>query len=203
MKLVKLLFILILTTAQLFCITFIGNAQTNKNSISINFGLSSGHGYPSHLSRENCNCISTINASAHYSISELFSAGVYGAYTYTYFKYKNYLEPLLLYEDVWKGWNFGIRGSFHVSPLIIKNRNIDLYTTAFIGAAIYSLEYDKKNIYRDSLNRKFNAMNIGGLLGFRYYVTRVIGFYAEGGISREFFIGAGVSLNIPSVIADR
>jgi hypothetical protein len=203
MKLAKFLTIITLATAQLFCTTFIGNAQTTKNSISINFGLSSGHGYPSHLYRENCNCIPSINLSANYSINELFSAGIYGAYTYTYFKYKNYLEPLITYEDIWKGWDIGIRGSFHFSPLIIKNKNFDLYTTAFIGGALYSLEYDKKNIYHDSLNQKFNAINIGGLLGFRYYITQVIGLYAEGGLSRKFFIGGGVTLNIPSVIANR
>jgi hypothetical protein len=173
-----------------------GTAQTSKNNIAINFGLSSGYGYPSLLYSENCNCIPAANLSGDYSLNRLFSVGIYGAYTYTFFKFEDYLTPGINYKDVWKGWDIGVRGSFHFSPFIMNNKKTDLYVAAFIGDAIYSLVYDKKNIYHDSLNQKVNSVNIGGIAGVRYYITGIIGLYVESGLSGKFFMSGGISFNI-------
>ncbi len=177
-------------------IGLIAGAQTRKNNIVINFGPSSGYGYPSRLYSENCNCIPATNLSGDYSVNKVLSVGIYGAYTYTFFKFEDYITPEINYKDVGKGWDIGVRGAFHISPLIIKNERTDIYAAAFIGDAIYSLVYDKKNIYRDSLNQKVSAINVGGILGFRYFITRIIGLYAEGGLSRKFFMSGGISINI-------
>jgi hypothetical protein len=176
-------------------ITFIGRAQTNKKNLLINFGPSSGYGYPTGLYRENSR-IPALNLSADYSLNKLFSLGIYTAYTYSFYKVHFPPTPEIDYKDVWKGWDIGVRGIFHISPFIIKNEKIDLYMGPFFGYTNHSLVYDKKNIYRDSLNFKKDAVNAGGIFGFRYYITKNVGLYAEAGMARKFFMNGGVSFNL-------
>ena len=77
-KFCLIVFLLILAT--------IGQAQTDKNDILINAGVSSGYGYPSSLYRDNSG-IPSINLSGDYSLTRLVSVGFYAAYTYTYYKF--------------------------------------------------------------------------------------------------------------------
>jgi len=183
--------------ASLLFITSIGQAQTDKNDIVINLGVSSGYGYPSSLYRENSG-IPAINLSGDYSLNRLISLGLYGAYTYTFHKFQYPTMPQIEYKDVWKGWDFGIKSSFHVSPFIIKNEDWDLYIAAFFGYASHSLVFDRKNVDNDHINYHVGEINAGSMLGFRYYLSRNIGLYGEAGVSRKFFAGAGLSLNINS-----
>ena len=181
-----------LTISVSLFLTLVGWTQNKKNDILINSGVSSGYGYPSELGRvdtENSG-IPTLNLNGEYSLNDYFSLGLYSAYTYSFYKYDN---PISGYKDVWKGWDIGIKSTIHVSPFFIKNKNADLYFTAFSGYTSRSLVYDKSNIYRDSLNYNVDAFSIGGILGFRYLITRQFGLYVESGISRKFFIGGGIS----------
>ncbi len=183
--------------ASLLFITSIGQAQTDKNDIVINLGVSSGYGYPSSLYRENSG-IPAINLSGDYSLNRLISLGLYAAYTYTFHKFQYPTMPEIEYKDVWKGWDIGIKSTFHVSPFIIKNEDWDLYIAAFFGYASHSLVFDRKNVDNDHINYHVGEINAGSMLGFRYYLSRNIGLYAEAGVSRKFFAGAGLSLNINS-----
>ena len=183
--------------ASLLFITSIGQAQTDKNDIVINLGVSSGYGYPSSLYRENSG-IPAINLSGDYSLNRLISLGLYGAYTYTFHKFQYPTMPQIEYKDIWKGWDVGIKSSFHVSPFIIKNEDWDLYIAAFFGYASHSLVFDRKNVDNDHINYHVGEINAGSMLGFRYYLSRNIGLYGEAGVSRKFFAGAGLSLNINS-----
>jgi hypothetical protein len=69
---------------------------------------------------------------------------VYAAYTYSFSRFPDQIIPGLKYKDVWKGWDMGVRSSFHFSSLIMDNEKTDLYITAFFGYTILSLEYDKR-----------------------------------------------------------
>ena len=106
--------------------------------------------------------------------------------------------PEIEYKDVWKGWDVGIKSSFHVSPFIIKNEDWDRYVAAFFGYAHHSLVFDRKNVDNGHINYHVGEINAGSMLGFRYYLSRNIGLYTEAGVSRKFFAGAGLSLNINS-----
>jgi hypothetical protein len=182
---------------SLLFITSIGHAQTDKNDIIINLGVSSGYGYPSSLHKENSG-IPAINLSGDYSLTRLVSLGFYSAYTYTFYKFQYPTMPEIEYKDVWKGWDVGIKSSFHVSPFIIRNEDWDLYVAAFFGYAHHSLVFDRKNVDNGHINYHVGEINAGSMLGFRYYLSRNIGLYTEAGVSRKFFAGAGLSLNINS-----
>jgi hypothetical protein len=170
-------------------------SQNIKNNLRINTGASSGYGYPSGLTSTANSGIPTINLSGEYAINNLISVGIYGAYTYTFYKYN---DPMVGYKDVWKGWDLGVRSNIHLGSWIIKNNKADLYAGVFSGYITRSLVYDRSNIYRDSLSYSINALNIGGLTGIRYYINPRFGLFCEAGFSRKFFIGAGVSFIIHS-----
>ena len=183
--------------ASLLFITSIGQAQTDKNDIVINVGVSSGYGYPSSLYRENSG-IPVINLSGDYSLTRLVSVGVYTAYTYTFYKFEYPDMPETEYKDVWKGWDVGIKSTFHVSPFLMKNEDWDLYIAAFFGYANHSLVFDRKHVDNGHINYHVGEINAGSIVGFRYYLSSNIGLYAEAGVSRRFFAGGGLSLNINS-----
>ena len=177
----------------------IGVTQTSKNSFTISLGLSDeGYGYPNHLADVPTNILPTVNLYGEYYLSNVLSIGVYGAYTYSYYKFHDFTYPSESYKDAWQGWDFGLRYAVHLSPIFIKNEKIDLYLSAFSGYTKRSLVYDKKNIYRDSLNYNTDAFSVGGILGVRYFISKEIGVFGEVGFSRKAFLGGGVTYQILS-----
>lgn len=190
----KILSILSLLLIAQLLLPLNAKAQVDKNNLLINLGASSGYGYPNGLTSTSNSGIPTLNAHAEYHLHKLISLGVYGAYTYSFFEF-DYLQ--YYYKDVWKGWDAGTRLTFHYASLFTKQPKIDLYITGFGGYTGRSLVYDESNIYRDDLNYSVDDFTIGLLAGVRYYVSKKFGFYLEPGISRKFFIGAGVSLSFP------
>ena len=184
-----------LTISAILFLTEIGRTQNNKNDLLINFGASSGYGYPNGLTSTENSGIPTLNISGEYSLCKLFSLGVYGAYTYSFFKYDH---PQVGYRDVWEGWDIGLRSTLHLASLFVKNEKCDFYLAPFVGYTTRSLIYDKSNIYRDSLNYTVDAVSVGGIFGFRYLITKNFGVYGEAGLSRKFFVGGGISFNINS-----
>ena len=175
------------------------SAQTNKNTLIINFGAASGYGYPIQLGdlyRE----IPTSILSTEYPFNSLLTLGVYTAYTYASYKYP---YPPVAYKNVWKGWDIGIHGSLHIISFFKKEKKskvdkewTDLYLKLFSGFTSRSLVYDKTNIYRDSLNYHINTLSLGSILGLRYFINTWFGLYAEIEISRELFFGGGVTFRI-------
>lgn len=73
---------------------------------------------------------------------------------------------------------------------------LDLYVTAFLGYNSMQAVYDKNNIYRDSLNHRVDAFSAGPIIGAKFYFNRHLGIYAEAGLARVAFIGAGLTWNI-------
>jgi hypothetical protein len=182
---------------SLLLIASIGQAQTDKNDVIVNLGVSSGYGYPSSLYRSNSG-IPAINLSGDYSLNRLLSVGIYSAYTYTFYKFQYPDMPETEFKDVWKGWDLGIKSSFHFSPFILQNEYWDLYVSAFFGYARHSLVFDRKHVYNGHLDYHVGEINAGSMLGFRYYLSRNIALYTEAGVSRKFFAGGGLSFNINS-----
>ncbi|MFZ6025177.1 MAG: hypothetical protein ACOYVG_12075 [Bacteroidota bacterium] len=168
----------------------LAQAQTNKGSLIINLGASSGYGYPTGLKSTENSGIPTLDFHAEYSLHKIFSFGPYIAYTYSFDQFDN---PQVGYKDVWKGWDIGLRGTLHVGSIFLQNEKADLYITSFAGYITRALVYDRTNIYRDSLNYKTNDFGAGGIVGFHYFFNNRLGLYIETGISKEFFIGGGVA----------
>lgn len=188
---------LFFSTSAILLLSKSGLTQTHNKEITINIGLSDeGYGYPNHLTDVPSNICPTINLYSEYHFNKSFSVGVSGAFTYSYYKFENDVNPAVNYKDVWKGWDFGLRYTLHFSPALSMNKNTDLYLSAFTGYTTRKTEYDKKNIYRDVLNYNTDACSIGGILGFRYFISEKIGLYAEAGLSRKLFLGGGATYNI-------
>ena len=185
--------------SAIFLITTSGLTQTYKKTFAINFGLSEeGYGYPNSLPETQTNILPTVNLYCEYFFDKAFSIGLYGAYTYSYYKFHDFTYPSESYKDAWEGWDLGLRYTLHLSPILIKNEKIDLYLSAFSGYTKRALVYDKKNIYRDSLNYNTDAFSVGGILGVRYFISKKIGVYGEAGLSRKTFLGGGVTYQILS-----
>lgn len=109
----------------------------------------------------------------------MFSLGLYGAYTDSYYKFEDYYYPTDSYKDAWRGWDVGLRYTLHLGTAFIKNERTDVYLSAFSGYTSRSLAYDKTNIYRDSLNYSIKALSIGGIIGFRYFISEQVGLFEE------------------------
>lgn len=174
-----------------------GLTQTHNNGFTLNLGLSDeGYGYPNHLTDVPSNILPTINLYSEYFFNKLFSVGIYGAFTYSYYKYENNVYPDINSKDVWKGWDIGLRYTLHFNQALSMNKKTDLYLSAFTGYTARKLVYDKTNIYRDVLNHHINAFSIGGILGFRYSISEKFGLYAETGLSRKIFYGGGATYHL-------
>ena len=170
-------------------------AQTKKGSILLNTGLSSGYGYPSKLTSTENSGISTVNISGEYFLHTHFSIGPYAAYTHQFYRYEH---PDYPYKDVWKGWDFGLRTVFHFSPDFFRDKKAVVYLAAFGGYSTFAMRHDRENIYRQVIDFNVSGFSAGGIAGFRYFIKRRFGLYGEAGMSRKFFVGAGLSLQLIS-----
>lgn len=169
--------------------------QTNKNEFLLNIGAYSGYGYPDGLPSTETSGIPTIDVGAEYFLNKYLAIGSYIAFTYTFDKFVGSTER---YKDVWRGWDIGIKTTFHFNPLLAEQlrKKADVYISGFVGYTTRSLRYDKSNIYRDSLNFNIDALSIGEILGLRYSINRKIGLYGELGKSRNWFLGGGINVTI-------
>jgi hypothetical protein len=180
------------------CILFFsatGLGQTHKGYILLNAGLSSGYGYPSKLTSTENSDVSTANLSGEYFLNKYFSIGPYAAYTYQFYKFQH---PDFPYKDVWRGWDFGLRTNFNFSPAFFRDEQAIIYLTAFGGYSTFAMRHDRENIYRQFIDFENSGFSADGIAGFRYFIKRRFGLYAEAGMSRKFFVGGGVSLRLTS-----
>lgn len=172
-------------------------AQTKKKDIFLNVGGYSGYGYPDGLPSPEFSGIPAIGAGGEYFLSKYIAAGSYIAYTHVFDKFGG---STYRYKEVWRGWDVGIKTCFHFNPLLNKKlkKFIDVYIAGIGGYTYRALRYDKSDIYRDILSYDVDALNIGGIFGFRYLPDKKIALYGELGKSREWFVGAGLNFTITS-----
>jgi len=173
------------------------HAQNKKGDIYLQIGVSSGYGYPTELTSLDKSSIPTISFGAGLCVNKLYHVSFYAAYTYSYFTY-NYTLPE--YKDVWKGWDIGIKNTFHVGKLLLKTDKLDPYIGVFTGytqrSRVYISDIGPPGYYYDILNYKEHAFTIGGLAGLKYFISKRLDLYGEMGYSRGLFIGVGVSLKL-------
>ena len=171
------------------------NAQHDKGDLLLNLGLSSGYGYPNGLPETENSGNPTVNFHAEYSLNKFIGIGIYGAFTYSFYKYDNSPQS---YKDNWSGWDMGARVTLHIASFFTKNEKADLYVAGFSGYTRMALVLDQNDIYRDSLDYRVKAFSAGPIIGFRYAISQRFAFYLEAGTSRKFFVGGGVTFKIPS-----
>jgi hypothetical protein len=175
--------------------TLAAKSQHSKSDLLLNLGFSSGYGYPNGLPETENSGVPALNFDGEYSLNKFIGIGIYGAYTYSFYKYNS---PTQSYKDNWIGWDMGARLTLHIASFFIKNEKADLYLAGFSGYTTMALKLDKNDIYRDSLDYRVKAFSAGPILGFRYAVSPRFAFYLEAGTSRMFFVGGGVTFKIPS-----
>lgn len=168
-------------------------AQTKAKDIVLNLGAYSGYGHQQREPFTEGSGIPAMSAGAEYFFSKYFAIGSYITYTYVYDKFVGTTER---YKDVWRGWDIGVKPTFHFNPLLTEHlmNKIDIYLSGFGGYAYRALRYDKTNIYRDSLNYSIDGLRAGGMIGFRYFTSNNLGLYGELGKSNRWFIGGGVTV---------
>jgi hypothetical protein len=178
----------------LFCISNI-KAQTKAKDIVLNLGAYSGYGHQQREPFTENSGIPAMSVGAEYFFSKCFAIGTYVTYTYVYDKFVGTTER---YKDVWRGWDIGVKPTFHFNPLLAEHiaNKMDIYVSGFGGYAYRALRYDKTNIYRDSLNYSIDGLSAGGIIGFRFYASKKFGLYGELGKSNRWFIGGGVTLKL-------
>jgi len=173
------------------------HAQNKKGDVYVQLGVSNGYGYPIELTALSEDNIPAVNFGVGYCVNELYHVGFYSAYTYNHFTH-DYPPPA--FKDVWKGWDIGIKNTFHIGRLLLKNDKLDLYVGAITGytqrSRVYIPETEPPGYYYDILNYKEDAFTIGALAGIKYFITKRLDLYGEMGFSREFFIGGGVSIKL-------
>lgn len=178
----------------LFCISNL-EAQTKAKDIVLNLGAYSGYGNQQREPFTENSGIPAMNAGIEYFFNKYFAIGSYVTYTYVYDKFVGSTER---YKDVWRGWDIGIKPTFHFNPLLTERtaNKVDIYLSGFGGYSYRALRYDKTNIYRDSLNYSTEGISVGGIIGCRFYASKKIGLYGELGKSHRWFIGGGVILKL-------
>jgi len=174
------------------------HAQNKKGDVYVQIGVSNGYGYPTELTALDQNSIPTMSLGAGLCVNILYHAGFYAAYTYSCFIYDNGLPSS--YKDVWKGWDIGIKNTFHIGSLLLKNDDLDLYIGAITGytqrSRVFITEMEVPGYYYDILNYKEHAFTIGGLAGLKCFINKRLDVYGEMGYSRKLFGGAGVSIKL-------
>lgn len=172
-------------------------AQTEKKDIVINVGVYSGYGYKEREPFLETSGIPTMSISAECFINKYIAIGSYMSYTYVYDEVIGTTQKT---KDVWRGWDLGLKPTFHFNPLLPEGliKRTDIYIAGFGGYAYRALRYDKKNIYRDSLNYNVSDLNTGAILGFRYLFNNKLALYGELGKSSRWFIGGGITVTINS-----
>jgi hypothetical protein len=173
------------------------NAQDKKRDIYIDIEGLSSYGYPAELSGLSRSSIPTLGVGVGVAISKFYHAGLYVGYTYDYFIFE---DPQSGYKDVWKGWDLGIKNTFHIGKLFLKTEKLDPYIGVITGYTQRSrVHISKTNIpdfYYDLLNYEEDAITIGGLGGVKYFISKGVALFGEMGITRMFFIGGGISIRL-------
>lgn len=184
----------LLIVLTLFCSPDL-EAQTKAKDIVFNLGAYSGYGHQKREPFTENSGVPAMSVGAEYFLNKYFAIGSYVTYTYAYDKFVGSTER---FKDVWRGWDIGIKPTFHFNPLLTERlaNKIDIYVSGFAGYSYRALRYDKTNIYRDRLNYSTDGVSAGGIIGFRYITSKKFGLYGELGKSGRWFIGGGITFKI-------
>lgn len=136
---------------------------------------------------------------ADYSLDDHLTVGFYGGYYQA-----SYDEPYgsERYYSYLKSYVGGVSMAFHFSDLfnnlfheVINTRRWDLYTQLTVGLVHYEWTVDAKYLeHRDFTPLTYPS--VGFVAGARYFATKRIGLYVEGGKGIYGYLGFGVAAKV-------
>ena len=186
----KKIYYLLLSAFLLFSSSATAQVFEGKGDLSVNAGLSLGvigYGYGGLGS---AGFAVPLTANLNYGIHEMFSVGPYLAYMG-----RSYGSTTL------SAFGFGAQGTFHASPFLNENldlnineEKVDVYAKLVLGYENYSWSYDGQRDYDWAGDS--GGVDFGTVLGVRYMFNEKVGAYAEGGRGTFGLLTLGVSFKL-------
>jgi hypothetical protein len=171
-----------LVVACLF--SFSAQAQYAKGDITANAGISLGvFGYGAYGAfGSNFSGFLPLSVAVEYSITDDFALGGYAGYYSRSYKYTVGGDT---YRNRWSTYSFGVRGSYHATPLLndlldtnIDEEKWDIYGTVLLGYDAYSYTWGDSQ-FRGDYNYGSGDIDFGTVLGTRYFFNPKFGAFAE------------------------
>jgi hypothetical protein len=196
----KKIFAFLFTLAVACLSSFSAQAQYAKGDITANVGISLGligyggygyytGGYTGFL---------PLSASVEYSINDQFALGGYLGYYGRSYKYDVGNSS---YRDRWSITSFGVRGSYHATPLLndllgasMSEEKWDIYASVLLGYEVWSWSYGYEGL--GGLNRSSagsGRLDFGTIVGARYFFNPKFGAFAELGQGSYGLLTLGVT----------
>jgi len=182
-----------LVVACLF--SFSAQAQYAKGDITANLGISLGVlGYGSYGAfGSNYSGFLPLSVAVEYSATDAFALGGYAGYYSRSYK-------LVGYRNRWSTYSFGVRGSYHATPLLndlldtsIDEDKWDIYGTVLLGYDVYSYSWGDNQLNIDNDLYSTGSFAFGTVLGTRYFFNPKFAAFAELGRGTFGVLTLGVS----------
>lgn len=195
----KKTFAFLFTLAVACLSSFSARAQYAQGDITANLGISlgligyGGFGYYT----GGATGFLPLSASVEYSVNDQFAIGGYLGYYGRSYKYNINNGA---YRDRWSITTFGVRGSYHATPLLndlldanMDEEKWDIYASVLLGYEVYSWRYgyEGAGFMRD--NASSGALDFGTIVGARYFFNPKFGAFAELGRGSYGLLTIGVT----------
>lgn len=195
----KKTFAFLFTLAVACLSSFSARAQYAKGDITLNAGISlgvigyGGYGYYN----GGTTGFLPLSASVEYSVNDKFAIGGYLGYYGRSYKY-DYGSGS--YRDRWSITTFGVRGSYHATPLLndlldanMDEEKWDIYASLLLGYEVYSWKYGYEGTGFNRNAASSGGVDFGTVIGARYFFNPKFGAFAELGRGSYGLITLGVT----------
>lgn len=191
----KKIFAFLFTLAVACLSSFSAQAQYAKGDITANLGISLGvigYGVYGGLGT-NASGFLPLSVAVEYSATDAFAIGGYAGYYSRSYK-------LVGYRNRWSTYSFGVRGSYHATPLLndlldanIAEEKWDIYGTVLLGYDVYSYTWGDNQLNIDDDIYSNGDFAFGTVLGTRYFFNPKFAAFAELGRGTFGVLTLGVS----------
>ncbi len=198
----KKTFAFLFTLAVACLSSFSAQAQYAKGDITANAGISLGvigyGAYSYNYYGGGYRGSIPLSASVEYSINDQFALGGYLGYYGRSYKYDIGSSA---YRDRWSITSFGVRGSYHATPLLndlldanMSEEKWDIYASVLLGYEVWSWSYGYEGFGGfDRSGVGSGRLDFGTIVGARYFFNPKFGAFAELGQGSYGLLTLGVT----------
>jgi hypothetical protein len=197
----KKTFAFLFTLAVACLSSFSAQAQYAKGDITANAGISLGvigyGAYSYNYYGGGYRGSIPLSASVEYSINDQFALGGYLGYYGRSYKYTWNGDN---YRDRWSITSFGVRGSYHATPLLndllgasMDEEKWDIYASVLLGYEVWSWSYGYEGSGFNRSNTGSGNLDFGTIVGARYFFSPKFGAFAELGRGSYGLLTLGVT----------
>ncbi len=197
----KKTFAFLFTLAVACLSSFSAQAQYAKGDITANAGISLGvigyGAYSYNYYGGGYRGSIPLSASVEYSINDQFAIGGYLGYYGRSYKYTHLNSS---YRDRWSITSFGVRGSYHATPLLndllgssMDEEKWDIYASVLLGYEVWSWSYGYEGLGINRTSTGSGRLDFGTIAGARYFFSPKFGAFAELGQGSFGLLTLGVT----------